>query len=420
MAKSKSFFGMRTGSTKSLTFSILRGQQITKDRVSRVSNPQNLNQGMIRSIFSAAAKFYAKCRFILDHSWEGIEYGTPSQAEFMKHAIASRFGTSLAKGEAAVPFNYQVSHGSLPSISSGPLLGVGGVPTGRLLSSLQFFEGISITAFRELNNLLIDDNITLLGWDGNNNTFAITYTLVDKDMELASLDPSKIEGVLSQSSSQYAFGDVFTSLNEEYGSMLCTKVGNLLNGAVILSRKDSNGKWLRSSESFTMLNVDTTSIEGAISYTKAGAGVSIESEYQLNEEPNNEINQQMQLFFSRTEQVPDSTNPERNIRLSITANMVTDVKAGSDGKPIVYCVDNVYDGTTYHQLCSMRNGTLYPIEWSAEELASLGVTISETATLALDVQLTNNQLFTIESVSPAAVSGQTPIVLGLGNVFREA
>ena len=33
MAKSKSFFGLRKGSTKSHTYSTLDGQQITKDRV---------------------------------------------------------------------------------------------------------------------------------------------------------------------------------------------------------------------------------------------------------------------------------------------------------------------------------------------------------------------------------------------------
>lgn len=33
MAQSKGFFGLRKGSTKSLTFSVLDGKQITKDRV---------------------------------------------------------------------------------------------------------------------------------------------------------------------------------------------------------------------------------------------------------------------------------------------------------------------------------------------------------------------------------------------------
>lgn len=40
MAKSASFFGLRRGSTKTLTFSVLDGQQITKDRVTEVKNPR--------------------------------------------------------------------------------------------------------------------------------------------------------------------------------------------------------------------------------------------------------------------------------------------------------------------------------------------------------------------------------------------
>ena len=44
MAKSKSFFGLRRGSTKSLTFQVLDGVQITKDRVSEVKNPRSVSQ----------------------------------------------------------------------------------------------------------------------------------------------------------------------------------------------------------------------------------------------------------------------------------------------------------------------------------------------------------------------------------------
>ena len=40
MAQSKGFFGRRKGSTKSLTFSVLDGKQITKDRVYDVKNPR--------------------------------------------------------------------------------------------------------------------------------------------------------------------------------------------------------------------------------------------------------------------------------------------------------------------------------------------------------------------------------------------
>lgn len=58
MAKSKSFFGLRKGSTKTMTYSVLKGQQITKDRVTDVANPRTYSQMVQRMIFAQAVKFY--------------------------------------------------------------------------------------------------------------------------------------------------------------------------------------------------------------------------------------------------------------------------------------------------------------------------------------------------------------------------
>ena len=78
MAKSKSFFGLRTGSTKSLTFQVYRGQQITKDRVTRISNPRSESQMMQRSIVPIVAASRAALKGLVDHSFEGVAYGDQS------------------------------------------------------------------------------------------------------------------------------------------------------------------------------------------------------------------------------------------------------------------------------------------------------------------------------------------------------
>ena len=44
MAKSTGYFGLRHGSTKSHTFQVVGGQQITKDRVEGGKNPRTLAQ----------------------------------------------------------------------------------------------------------------------------------------------------------------------------------------------------------------------------------------------------------------------------------------------------------------------------------------------------------------------------------------
>ena len=84
MAKSKSFFGLRTGSTKSLTFQVYRGEQITKDRVYRVSNPRTEAQMTQRSLIPIVAAARSALKGLVDHSFEGVPYGEASLKEFSK------------------------------------------------------------------------------------------------------------------------------------------------------------------------------------------------------------------------------------------------------------------------------------------------------------------------------------------------
>ena len=87
MAKSKSFFGLRTGSSKSLTFQVYRGQQITKDRVYRVSNPRTYGQMTQRALIPIVAAARSALKGLVDHSFEGVPYGEPSLKEFSKQNL---------------------------------------------------------------------------------------------------------------------------------------------------------------------------------------------------------------------------------------------------------------------------------------------------------------------------------------------
>ena len=82
MAKSKSFFGLRTGSTKSLTFQVYRGQQITKDRVTRISNPRTDSQMIQRALVPIVAASRAALKGLVNHSFEGVAYGDQSLKMF--------------------------------------------------------------------------------------------------------------------------------------------------------------------------------------------------------------------------------------------------------------------------------------------------------------------------------------------------
>ena len=87
MAKSKSFFGLRPGSTKSLTFQVYRGEQITKDRVYRVSNPRTEAQMTRRALIPIVAAARSALKGLIDHSFEGVPYGEASLKEFSKQNL---------------------------------------------------------------------------------------------------------------------------------------------------------------------------------------------------------------------------------------------------------------------------------------------------------------------------------------------
>lgn len=117
MAKSKSFFGLRTGSTKSLTFQVLRGEQITKDRVYRVSNPRSEAQMAQRALIPIVAAARGQLKGLIDHSFEGMAYGEPSLREFSRlnlRAGALDVTSYSPNGVSNAGFaNLQVSSGSL-------------------------------------------------------------------------------------------------------------------------------------------------------------------------------------------------------------------------------------------------------------------------------------------------------------------
>lgn len=127
MAQSKSFFGLRRGSTKTLTFSVYNGKQVTKDRVADVKNPRSSMQMKQRAIMATALHGYSALKAICDHSFEGITYGQRSMNYFvsenarMIRSTAPNVNLSTFKG-IAVSNAYVIAMGSLPSVSFSSVL----------------------------------------------------------------------------------------------------------------------------------------------------------------------------------------------------------------------------------------------------------------------------------------------------------
>lgn len=113
MAKSSSFFGLRRGSTKSLTFQVVDGKQVTKDRVTFVKNPRTYAQATQRSKMAAVADAYRALSTICDHSFESVPYGPASRREFMSLNLARPIKPEPKGFVLPIGIGLQVSKGTL-------------------------------------------------------------------------------------------------------------------------------------------------------------------------------------------------------------------------------------------------------------------------------------------------------------------
>lgn len=120
MALSKNFFGLRQGSTRSLTFQVDHGVQVTKERVTDVSNPQTRAQMEQRMKAVMVANARARLKGIINHSFEGVRYGEDSLREFSrlnmrKNALHVNSWVKKGINDCGVA-DFIVSNGSLPPI----------------------------------------------------------------------------------------------------------------------------------------------------------------------------------------------------------------------------------------------------------------------------------------------------------------
>lgn len=259
MAQSKSFFGLRKGSTKSLTFQVLNGKQITKDRVYNVKNPQTIAQMQQRAIMATVIAAYSSMKTICDHSFEGCEVGAKSMAEFMRINLKELRGKfpdisiSDYKNGNYAPNQYIVSNGSLPQLYrtkmeiendiydeySTNLVANENTTFGDIAQSLSLQKGAMITA------MLVSDGVTY--WLRLKFTEDVWSKKVNFETNIVTQmlesDPESVEG-----DSVALKDDVTIVKDEKDGSKIKFRINKLEAtelSTIILSEK-SEGKWKRS------------------------------------------------------------------------------------------------------------------------------------------------------------------------------
>jgi hypothetical protein len=252
MAQSKGFFGLRKGSTKSLTFSTLDGKQITKDRVYDVKNPRTESQMRQRMLMTTVGAAYKMLKSIADHSFEGYSSGMQCMRQFNSRNLNRFKQAAAAKGSVAFneykdgdinPLPFILASGSLPGftykLNDTSNLEIVGEKEGADFATA---EGIYAALGVQRNDL-----ITFCTVIGEGSTSNGVYTYKAERFNIVRLYCDKSGSVTKPA-------DAFTiSTNNDQASISMSTAVNAITiktgaadfGAVIQSRKNDNG-WLRS------------------------------------------------------------------------------------------------------------------------------------------------------------------------------
>ena len=283
MAKSKGFFGIRTGSTKNFTFSELHGEQITKERVSKVKNPRTISQMRQRMLMATIGAAYSYLKTIADHSFEGKTVGQQNMSEFMRVNL-NKFRDAAQNSNAAYamnaygdklinPMRYILAKGSLPAL---PYV----INSTNQIELSYNVEDVS-TAEKVYDAMGIKkgDMVTFCWVVGNASLVAGVFKYTPNQFNIVRLKADK-SGAVANPHDAFSFESNHADL--DINIVLSAKVLKLTTseanfGAVILSRQNA-GTWLRSDATM----VGNKSIIAGVSVGNQLATYPIESELILN------------------------------------------------------------------------------------------------------------------------------------------
>lgn len=265
MAQSKGFFGLRKGSTKSLTFSTLDGKQITKDRVYEVKNPRTENQMRQRMLMTTVGAAYKMLKSIADHSFEGYSSGMQCMRQFNSRNLNRFKQAAAAKGSVAFneykdgdinPLPFILASGSLP----GFVFSFNGESNLQIVGEKENADFATAEGIYAALGVQRNDLITFCTVIGEGTTLNGVYSYKAERFNIVRLYCDKSGAVTKPA-------DAFTiSTNNDQASISMSTAGNAITiktgeadfGAVIQSRKNDSG-WLRSD---AVMIVDETVIDG--------------------------------------------------------------------------------------------------------------------------------------------------------------
>ena len=261
MAKGNPLLGQMRGKVGDLVFSRSAGQQVVRARAAKVANPQTRGQMIQRIIMATVAQAYSRMAPITDHSFEGVQKGQKSMSYFMSKNIAALQTAVGNAGEAGfdtlysfcpigsniyAPNVYMIAKGSLPEVK---------VTMGTAADNNAFIEVATNTYQGVVDALGLQqgDQLTFVNMHGTTaeqTSFSYARVILSPssgDMTV----PFVINGAVNAPNIENE-GEIRTLAFADGKIKFNLAGGSLLGAAVIVSRKRTDGSWLRSNSSFVL------------------------------------------------------------------------------------------------------------------------------------------------------------------------
>lgn len=267
MAKSKSFFGLRTGSTKTMTFQVNGGKQITKDRVEIVKNPRTYAQMQQRMLMATASAAYAGMRDICNHSFEGVTYGQMNMSKFVSEnikllkanltAATSKFAYNEYQNRNILPGAYLISSGSLPSPTFAYSLSSGEGSVSAVLNPAGLTSGFTADGLAAALGLAIGEMATICMIFGNAAANGFNFVFIRITYKAAGTTALTAANIGTYFDIESPLGTPSVTIGTVSVTLLYSNVdindATAIARGVIYSRYSANG-WLRSKSTITIPN----------------------------------------------------------------------------------------------------------------------------------------------------------------------
>lgn len=291
MAKGNLLLGMGRGKLGDVVLYRQNGQQMSRPRVRVVKNPRTSGQQIQRMIQATIAYGYAGLKTIVDHSFEGVQYGGKSMNYFMKRNMDALRAQVIAGGNGEnikarfaipnvrviYPNEYIVSNGSLPPCPA-PTGSAATMANGLgLLFTAGSAQSVTLESFMNFFGADAGDQLTFLIFNAKSTENGTVASIGDEAAYAMALAIRRIKFKDSYTESELAsdvtateglFDMSVTSSDLVIGKNGSGSVANLIvtvptltstdnvliaGGCVIRSRKQGEN-WLRSPQTVVILD----------------------------------------------------------------------------------------------------------------------------------------------------------------------